>query len=164
MRADHGEADGERRDQQRSDAGDEDDDDGEHDEADERLGVGEGPSEEDQRLVGGLEEVEEGPGGEERDEDKEREGVREEREPEDEGHEGGVIDAEVAEVLADPGVGVGEGLRPREGAPVEQLHPRAALREPAADGAGQPREERPERRRGYRRLRAASGGRGGLGV
>ena len=165
MSANESESNAESGDQKRSDAGDEDDEDGNDDESDERLGVGECPAEENQRLIGGPDEVEEGPGGEERSEDDEREGMGDEREAHDEGDQGGVVDSEVGQILADPGDGVGDGVRPGHGGAVHELEPRAALREAAADGGGEARDERAEGGVGDRcgRGGGAGGGRG-LGV
>jgi hypothetical protein len=98
-----------------TDGGEEDDEDGGGDEASERLPVGEGAAEGGERGgVGGAEQVEEAPGGEEREEGGEGEGVGEERDGEGERDEGGVVDAEVGEVLAEAGGGVGEGVRAGE--------------------------------------------------
>jgi hypothetical protein len=103
-----------------------------------RLAVGEGSAEEDDMLVGGTEEVEEAPSGEEAQEDKEREGVRQERGPQCEGDHGGVVDAEVSEVATQAGGGVGERVWLRERRTVEELSPRRI----GASGGGQGRSGR----------------------
>lgn len=115
---DDGNADEESRDEQGSDGGEEDDEDGEGDEAPEGLGVGEGAAEDDEGLIGGPEEVEEEPAGEEAEEDEEREGVGEEGDGDDESDGGEVVDAEVGVVLADAAGGFGERLGLGEGGAV----------------------------------------------
>ena len=79
VRRDEGPADEQPGDDERRDGGEEEQDEGRADEPHQRLAVGEGAAEEDDGLVGGAEEVEEAPGGEEAQEDEEREGVRQER-------------------------------------------------------------------------------------
>jgi hypothetical protein len=132
VRADDGGAEGERGQDERPDGGEEDHEGGGGDERPEHLPVGEGaPERRDGRRVGGAEEVEEAPGGEEGEERGEGEGVREERGGEGERDDGGVVDAEVGQVLAQAGGGRGEGLRLGERGPVHQLRPgpRAGERE-----------------------------------
>lgn len=68
MDADDSEAGGEGGDDDGSDAGEEEDADGENDESDQELAVFEGAAEENEGLIGGAEEVEEDPRGEEREE------------------------------------------------------------------------------------------------
>lgn len=97
-------------------------------------------------MIGGAEEVEEAPCGEEREEKEERERVGDERESEHGGEQGEVVDPEVGGVLPDPGGGLGEVVGSGEGGAVDKLVPRAALGEAVPDGGGQAREEGPERR------------------
>lgn len=84
MRAHNRQSNGKSGDQERTNAADKDDEDGQNDEGSEGFAVGEGASEEGEWLVGGAEEVEEGPRGKEREEDEERERVRHEGECESE--------------------------------------------------------------------------------
>lgn len=133
MNADDGDADDERRHKERSDAGEEDDEDGDDDEEAQGFLVGERPAEEDKGVVGGAEEVEEAPGGEECEEGEEREWVGQERESEHAGEEGQVVDPEVGVVLPEAGGCVGEGIWFGEGGPVDEFSPGAALREPVFD-------------------------------
>jgi hypothetical protein len=163
VRRDEGPADEQPGDDERRDGSEEEQDEGRADEAQQRLAVGEGAAEEHDGLVGGAEEVEEAPGGEEAEEDEEREGVRQERGAEREGHHGGVVDAEVGEVAAQAGGGVGEGVRLGEGRAVEQLPPRPAVGQRAPRRLGEPAQEEPEGRRRDRRVGAAAGGRGRSG-
>lgn len=99
--ANNGRTDHESGDENGSDAGEENDDDAEDDEDAEGLAVGESAAEEDERRIGGAEEVKEDPGGEEREEEKEGERVGEERKGKSKADEGEVVDAEVGVVLAD---------------------------------------------------------------
>ena len=71
MEAHDGDAEHESGDDDGSNAGEEHSEDGQSREQRERLEVREGPSNEHHRLIGGAEEVEEGPRGEEADEDDE---------------------------------------------------------------------------------------------
>uniref|UniRef100_N1QUM3 Uncharacterized protein n=1 Tax=Aegilops tauschii TaxID=37682 RepID=N1QUM3_AEGTA len=153
---DDGAADEHPGDDERRDGGEEEGHDGGDDEPQQRLAVGEGAAEERDGLVGGAEDVEEAPGGEDPEEDEEREGVRQERGGQREGDDGGVVDAEVGEVAAQAGGGVGEGVRPREGRAVYHLGPRAPVGQRAARRLGDPAHEEPERRRGDRRVQAAA--------
>lgn len=88
--------------------------------------------------------------------------MREKRQGEDDGDQGGVVDAEVGEVLADPRVGLGKGIRSGHGVPVDELEPWAALREAVAEGGGNAGEEGAEGGGGDRRLGGGAGG--GLGA
>lgn len=83
-----GEADHQSRDEKRSDAGEEDHDDCQKGQAEKGFPVGEGPAENDQRLIGLPEDVEESPGREEGEENGEGERVGKQRKGEDEGEEG----------------------------------------------------------------------------
>jgi hypothetical protein len=163
VRRDEGPADEQPGDDERRDGGEEKQDEGRADEPQQRLAVGEGSAEEDDRLVGGAEEVEEAPGGEEAQEDEEREGVRQERGPQREGDHGGVVDAEVSEVATQAGGGVGERVWLRERRTVEELSPRPAIRQRAPRRVGDPAQEEPESRRSDRRIGASGGGRGRSG-
>lgn len=159
MRGDDGAPDKQPRDDERSHRGEEE---GEHrrdDKAEQRLAVGEGAAEEHDGLVGGAEDVEEAPGAEDAEEDEEGERVRQERGREGEGDDGGVVDAEVAEVAAQPRGGLGEGVGAGEGRPVQQLRPRPPVRERAPRRLGQPAHEEAEGRRGERHVGEARGGR-----
>lgn len=127
MQANDRHTDSQRRGQQRPDARHKHDHDRRQDETEQRLAVREAAPEENQRPVGGAEEVEEHPRGEEGEEDEERERVGEEGEGEDEGDDRGVVDFEVGEVLADPGEGVGERVGSGEGVSIYEFYPRAAL-------------------------------------
>jgi hypothetical protein len=138
VRRDKGPADEQPGDDERRDGGEEEQDEGRADEPQQRLAVGEGAAEEDDGLVGGAEEVEEAPGGEEAQEDEEREGVRQERGPQREGDHGGVVDAEVGEVAAQAGGGLGDGLRLGERRAVEELPPRPAVGQRAPRRVGDP--------------------------
>lgn len=131
------ESDQQSRDEERAYAGDEHNDHRQHDEADQGFRVGESAAADDKRLLGRPEEVEERPRAEEGEEDEEREGVREEREGEHNSEQGDVVDAEIGEILADPGVGLGEGVGSGHGAPVQELVPGAALGEAIADRGGE---------------------------
>jgi hypothetical protein len=166
VRRDEGPADEQPGDDERRDGGEEQQDEGRADEPQQRLAVGEGSAEEGDRLVGRAEEVEEAPGGEEAQEDEERERVRQQRGPQREGDHGGVVDAEVGEVAAQTGGGVGEGVRLRERRTVEELSPRPAIGQRAPRRVGEPAQEEPESRRSDRRVGASGGGRGrsGCGV
>jgi len=62
-----------------------------------------------------LEGVEEAPSGEDAEEGEEGEGVRQELGREQEGDDSGVVDAEVAEVAAQPRGGLGVRVRAGEG-------------------------------------------------
>ena len=62
-----------------------------------------------------MEGVEEAPSGEDAEEGEEGEGVRQELGREQEGDDSGVVDAEVAEVAAQPRGGLGERVRAGEG-------------------------------------------------
>ncbi|KAF8775447.1 hypothetical protein HU200_004871 [Digitaria exilis] len=150
MRGDDGAPDEQAGDDERSHGGEEEGEHGRDDEAEQRLAVGEGASEEHDGLVGGPEDVEEAPGAEDAEKDEERERVRQERGREGEGDDGGVVDAEVAEVAAQARGGLGEGVRAREGRPVQQLRPGAPVRERAPRRVGQPAHEEAEGRRGER--------------
>ncbi|KAK9289446.1 hypothetical protein L1049_007601 [Liquidambar formosana] len=149
----------ESRDENRSDAGEKDDDDAEHDEHAEGFALGEGTAEEDERWIGGAEEVEEEPGGEEAEEEEERERIREEGDAEDEGEEGEVVDAEVGVVLADAEGGLGEGFGSGKCGAVDELRPGAALGEAVSDGFGDVGEEDADGWGGHRLL-----GLGGVGA
>ena len=144
------------RDQNRSDAGEEHYNYGGHDEHAKGFAIGECAAEEDQGLIGGAEKVKEEPGTKEAEEGDERERVREKRERKHGGDHGYVVDAEVGEVLADAGRGVGERVGADEGAPVDELQPRAAVGEAAADGGGEACDERAEGG-GANRLRGLAG-------
>ncbi|GAB2272596.1 hypothetical protein Dimus_007418 [Dionaea muscipula] len=148
MGTDKGDSDQEGRDEDGSNTGEEDDEDGEDEEGAEGLTLGEGAAEEDERRVGGAEEVEEDPGGEEGEEEEEGARVGEEGEGEDDGDEGEVVDAEVGVVLPDPLGGVGDGVRLGEGGPVGELGPWSALREAVADLIGEMVDEGAEGRGG----------------
>ena len=163
VRRDEGPADEQPGDDERRDGGEEEQDEGRADEPHQRLAVGEGAAEEDDGLVGGAEEVEEAPGGEEAQEDEEREGVRQERGPQREGDHGGVVDAEVGEVAAQAGGGVGDGVRLGERGAIEELPPRPAVGQRAPRRVGDPAQEEPEGRLRDRRVGAAGGGRGRSG-
>jgi hypothetical protein len=138
---------------------------GRDDEAEQRLAVGEGAAEENDGLVGGSEDVEEAPAAEDGEEDEEGEGVRQQRGREGERHHGGVVDAEVGEVAAQPRGGLGERVRLGDGRPVDQLRPGPSVGERAPRRVGEPTHEEPERRRGERRVgeRRAGGRRGATG-
>ncbi|CAL5351566.1 unnamed protein product [Camellia sinensis] len=107
---DNSESNHKSRDEYRSNAGEEDDDDARQDEDAKGFSVGEGAAEEDERGIGGAEEVEEEPGGEEGQEQEESEGVGEERDGEDDGEGNEVVDAEVGVVFADAERGFGDGV------------------------------------------------------
>ena len=158
VRGDDGAPDKQPGDDERSHGGEEEGEHGRDDKAEQRLAVGEGAAEEHDGLVGGAEDVEEAPGAEDADEDEERERVRQERGREGKGDDGGVVDAEVAEVAAQPRGGLGEGVRAGEGGPVQQLRPRPPVRERAPRRVGQPAHEEAEGRRGERRVGEARGG------
>jgi hypothetical protein len=145
------------------DGGEEKQDEGRADEPQQRLVVGEGSAEEDDRLVRGAEEVEEAPSGEEAQEDEGQEGVRQERGPQREGDHGGVVDAEVSEVATQAGGGVGERVWLRERRTVEELSPRPTIRQRASRRVGDPAQEEPESRRSDRRIGASGGGQGQSG-
>jgi len=115
VRGDDGGSDEQAGDDERGHGGEEEGEQGRDDEAEQRLAVGEGAAEEHDGLVGGPEGVEEAPGGEDAEEGEEGEGVRQERGREREGDDGGVVDAEVAEVAAQPRSGLGERVRAGEG-------------------------------------------------
>jgi hypothetical protein len=154
VRADDGGAEGERGEDERADGGEEDDEGGGGDEPPEHLLVGEGAPERGQGWrVGGAEEVEEAPGGEEGKERGEGEGVGEERGGEGERDDGGVVDAEVGQVLPQAGGGLGEGLRLGESGPVHQLRPGPRAGERQLGGLEEADEEG-----------AGGGGGGGRGV
>uniref|UniRef100_A0A8R7UG51 Uncharacterized protein n=1 Tax=Triticum urartu TaxID=4572 RepID=A0A8R7UG51_TRIUA len=146
------------------DGGHEDDERRRRQEPAQRLPLGEGlPKGRQRGRVGGAEEVERAPGGEEREQGGERERVRQEGGGEGERDEEGVVDAEVGEVPADAGGGVGEGVRAAERRAVEELRPRARAGEGALGGV----EEAGEigalvgRRGGVRGGEDDGGGRGG---
>lgn len=88
-------------------------------------------------MVGGAEEVEEEPGGEEADEDEERDRVGYEGESEDESDGCEVIDAEIGVVFADSECGIGEGFGFCESGAVNEFGPRATLRESVAERFGE---------------------------
>jgi hypothetical protein len=128
---------------------------GEHgrdDEAEQRLAVGEGAAEDHDGLVGGAEDVEEAPGAEDAEEDEEGEGAGQERGREGEEDHGGVVDAEVAEVAAQSPCSIGEGVRPGERRPVEQLRPRLPVCKRAPRRLRQSAQKEAEGRRGQRRV------------
>ena len=66
------------------------------------LAVGEGVTEEHDGLVAVAEDVEEAPSAEDAEENEEGEEVRQKQGREGEGDDGGIVDAEVAEVAAQP--------------------------------------------------------------
>lgn len=101
-----------------------------------RFSFGKRAAEDDERGIGGAEEVEEEPGGEEGEEEEEGEGIGEERDGEDGGEAGEVVDAEVGVVLADAECGFGEGFGLGEGGAVDELRPGAAVGEAGADRVG----------------------------
>jgi hypothetical protein len=86
--------------------------------------------------------------------------VRQEGGPQREGDHGGVVDAEVGEVAAEAGGGVGDGVRLRERRAVEELPPRPVIGQRAPRRVGEPAQEEPESWRGDRRIEASGGGRG----
>lgn len=133
-----------RGDQDRSDAGEEDDEDAEPDQAPERLSIGKCTAEEDEGLIGGTEEIQEEPRRQETKENEERDRVGKERNGEDAGDDRHVVDAEVGVILADAEGRVGEGLRLGESRAVEEFRPRAALGEAVAEGIGDVADECPE--------------------
>ncbi|TVU27505.1 hypothetical protein EJB05_30121, partial [Eragrostis curvula] len=142
VREDDDGAEGERGEDEGSDGGEEDDEGGGGDEAAEHLLVGEGAAAGgERRRVGGAEEVEEAPGGEQGEERGEGEWVGEERGGEGERDDGGVVDAEVGEVLAEAGGGLGEGLRPRERGAVDELRPGPRAGERALGGLDEAADE-----------------------
>jgi hypothetical protein len=99
------------------------------DQAPEHLLVREGASEGgDRRRVGGAEHVQEAPGGEQREERRQRERMREERRAQGERHHRGVVHAEVGQVLAQAGGGVGQGVRAGERRAVHERAPDSARR------------------------------------
>lgn len=98
------------RNENRSNIREENHEDAEQDQAPERLAIGEGTPEDNNRLIGGAEEVEEEPRGEEAEEEGEGEGVRHEGEPDDRRRDGEVVDLEVGVVLADADGGLGDRL------------------------------------------------------
>ena len=159
MRAHNRQSNGQSGDQERTNAADEDDEDGDDDEGGEGLAAGEGSAEEDEWLVGGAEEVEDGPRGEEREEHEKRERVSHEGECESKRDQGYVVDAEVGGVLADPGICLGEGFGSGHGTPVEELRPGAALREALPEGGGEAGDEGAECWCGDRRRGLGGGGR-----
>lgn len=136
MSEDDGESEHERGDQDRSNAGEEDDEYAEPDQAPERLSIGKCTAEEDEGLIGGTEEIKEEPRRQETEENEERDRVGKERDGEDAGDDRHVVDAEVGVVLADTEGRVREGLRLGESGAIEELRPRAALGEAVAEGIG----------------------------
>lgn len=153
MKANNAQTDHESGDQNGSDAGEENDDDAEDDEDAEGLALGESAPEDDERRIGGAEEVEKDPGGKEREEEEERERVGEEREGEGHGDEGKVVDSEVGVVFADAEGGIGEGVGAGESGAVDKLGPGAALSEAVAHGIGDVADKCADGRSGHRRLR-----------
>lgn len=137
MCADDAGTDQKSRDEQRAHRCQEDDEDGEEDEATEGFAVREGAAENDKGLIRGPEEIEESPGREEREEEEEGERVGKKGEGEDDGDDGGVVDAEIGEVLADAGEGVRKGFRAGQGGAVQEFVPRPAIGERAAEGVGE---------------------------
>lgn len=119
-------------DQNRSNAGEEDDEDAEPDQAPEGLGIRECTAKEDERLIRGAEEVEEEPSGEEAKEDKQWDRVCEQRHGKDPGDDGHIVDSEVGVVLADSERGFGKRLWFRESRAVKELGPWPALGEAVA--------------------------------
>lgn len=117
------------RDQDRSDTGEEKDEDAQNDQDTKRLALAERAGEYNERLIGGAEEVEEDPGGEESDEHEERERIGDERESNDDSDDREVIDSEIGVVLTDAEGGFGERLRFGEAGSVGEFGPRAALGE-----------------------------------
>jgi hypothetical protein len=110
---------------------------GEHgcdDEAEQRLAVGEGASEEHDGLVQGAEDIEEAPGAEDGEEDEEREGVVQERGGEGEGTHDGSSRGCVADALWCR-IGSPVGRRPTDrAAPSTVFGPRAStVPSPRAD-------------------------------
>ncbi|KAK3029489.1 hypothetical protein RJ639_037510 [Escallonia herrerae] len=91
------------------------------------FALGKGAAEDNERRIGGAEEVEEEPGGEEAEEGDEGERVGEERQGEHAGDRGQVVDPEVGVVFSDPSRGVGYRVGLGEGGAVGELGPGAAL-------------------------------------
>ncbi|CAH9142153.1 unnamed protein product, partial [Cuscuta epithymum] len=127
MDANNGDAHKQGGDQNGSDAGQEDDEQGRHDEAGEDFKIGELAAEEDERLIGRAEDVEEKPAGEEGDEEEEGERIAHERDPDHRGGENVVIRPEIGVVLADAEGGFREGIRLGDGGAGNHLVPRTAV-------------------------------------
>ncbi|GER57729.1 dihydrolipoamide acetyltransferase [Striga asiatica] len=121
MRTDHSKTNEQSGYEQRSDGGEENHYYGGHHQDPQDLAVREGAACEDDRLIRGAEQVKEDPRGEEGEQDEKRERVGEKREGEGEGEEGEVVDAEVGEVLADTGGGLGEVFGAGESGAVDEL-------------------------------------------
>ncbi|KAG9445431.1 hypothetical protein H6P81_016771 [Aristolochia fimbriata] len=113
----------------------EDDDYSEDNQTDERFPIRKLSTEDNDGGVGGTEEVQEQPSGEEDHEEEEREWMGEEGKREDGGDEDEVIDPEI-----------GERVRTREGGAVEELVPWAAVGECEAYGVGESGDEGAEGR------------------
>lgn len=152
MEANKGDTEHESRDEDGTDTGEKNDEDRQCGENRERLEIGEGAAEENERAIRRAEEIEECPGSEKAGQGDERERIGEERHGEDERNDGVVVDTEVGEILADAEGGIGEGFRFGECGAIGELRPGTALREAVAEGFGEVVDE------------GAEGGGGGRGV
>lgn len=123
MSENNSESEHESRDQDGSDAGEEDDEDAEPDQAPKGLSIRKCTAEEDEWLIRRAEEVKEEPSGEKTEENEQRDRVCEKRNGEDTGDDGQVVDSEVRVVLADPESGFGERFRLGESGAVAELRP-----------------------------------------